>query len=551
MKKIRGIWITNVNSDILQAEDDINKYVKRLAQTGFNVVFPVVWWGGYTLFQSKEMMKRFPEQHQKDLFLRRQFKQKQSTDKKFENCLIHPDYAGTDPLQVIVDAAHRHYMKVIPWFEFGFGSSNSDSYEYGENDYVLSQYPSFAAKRAEDKAQNLYKPEAQQFRWMNAFNPEVQEFVEALILEICQKYAIDGIQGDERLPAFPAEGATQFKSSHSQQIDDEFIQAVTTGWEKLWEELSPSPLKEKLYGPIPKPRQIPDDIANLAKRIVDQNQGITDKERNNVLSGKDEVDRALIYLWTAFRARKLSKFLQGVSQKVKTLGKEKQGKLLVSMAPECYPDGFTENLQDYETWLPVVDLIHPQLYRFNNWVKKGEYVKAYIKAFDDQKFDLYGKAKEKISVGINVRKDDGSILSPDDLKQMIDHNRRHGIRGEVLFYLFKGFFGVDGNNLEAELPYFLRADTYRNNSLDDEGPDAAKIQYLLKNVKKDGNQNSYYNGEVNGIFDKNTENAVIAFQEASGLKADGIVDPRTIHALGFGSNPEDALLAFGQFLPWE
>lgn len=531
MKKVRGIWITNVNSDILQPvvdidtfKSEVDKYIKRLAQTGFNVVFPVVWWGGYTLFQSKEMMQRFPEQHQ-----------------------IDPHYADTDPLQAIVDAAHRHYMKVIPWFEFGFGSSNIDSYEHGEDDYILKEKPSFAAKRAEDKAQDLYKPASQKFRWMNAFNPKVQEFIEALILEVCQEYEIDGIQGDERLPAFPAEGATQFISSDTPQIDEEFIEAVTTDWENLWQELSPPQRKEALYEPIPKPKQIPDDIAALAKRIVDQNQGITnhdaDNEKKNVLSTKNEVDRALIYLWTAFRARKLSKFLQRVYQKVKAKGKEKQRTLLVSMAPECYPDGFTENLQDYETWLDAVDMLHPQLYRFT--------IEEYETTFVHQMFDLYEKAKEKISVGIKVRKDDGSILPPNVLKQIIDHNRRYGIQGEVLFYLFKGFFGADGNDLEAELPKFLRTDTYKNNSLDDEGPDVAKIQHLLKNVKKDENQNSYYDGEVNGIFDKDTERAVIAFQKASGLETDGVVGQRTIQALGFGSNPEDALPAFGQFLPWE
>jgi uncharacterized lipoprotein YddW (UPF0748 family) len=544
MRKVRGIWITNVNSDILQPvvdidkfKSEVDKYIKRLAQTGFNVVFPVIWWGGYTLFQSKEMMKRFPEQRQKDLFTEKPF------DKKFEDCLIHPDYASTDPLQVIIDAAHRHYMKVIPWFEFGFGSSNSDSYEYGENDYILKKYPSFAAKRAEDTAQDLYKPEAEKFRWMNAFNPEVQEFIEALILEVCQKYEIDGIQGDERLPAFPAEGATQFEASSIQQVADEFIQAVTTDWKNLWQELSPSPRKEHLYGKIQKLEQIPDDIATLAKQVVELNQGITDSKKNNALSGKSEVEKALIHLWSAFRARRLAEFLQRVTQKVKAKGEEKQRTLLVSMAPECYPDSFTEKLQDYERWLGAVDLLHPQLYRFSN--------NEYLKAFNDQKFDLYGEAKEKISVGIKVIKDDKSILSSEDLKQMIDHNRRYGIQGEVFFYLFKGFFGVDGNNLEAELPYFLRTDTYRNNSLDDEGPDVAKIQYLLKDVKKDENQNSYYKGEVNGIFDKNTESAVIAFQKASGLEADGIVGSQTVHALGFGSNPEDALLAFGQFIPWE
>ena len=41
---------------------------------------------------------------------------------------------------------------------------------------------------------------------MNAWHPEVQSFLLALILEVVNGYEIDGIQGDDRLPAQPVEG---------------------------------------------------------------------------------------------------------------------------------------------------------------------------------------------------------------------------------------------------------------------------------------------------------------------------------------------------------
>jgi len=39
---------------------------------------------------------------------------------------------------------------------------------------------------------------------MNGFDPEVQDFILSLIMEVVEKYDIEGIQGDDRLPAMPS-----------------------------------------------------------------------------------------------------------------------------------------------------------------------------------------------------------------------------------------------------------------------------------------------------------------------------------------------------------
>ncbi|HZH65802.1 MAG TPA: family 10 glycosylhydrolase, partial [Flavisolibacter sp.] len=44
------------------------------------------------------------------------------------------------------------------------------------------------------------------FDWLNAFHPEVQDFVMSLLKEVATKYDVDGIQGDDRLPAMPSTG---------------------------------------------------------------------------------------------------------------------------------------------------------------------------------------------------------------------------------------------------------------------------------------------------------------------------------------------------------
>ena len=41
---------------------------------------------------------------------------------------------------------------------------------------------------------------------MNYINPQVQDFMQSLVLEVVNKYDIDGIQGDDRLPSMPVTG---------------------------------------------------------------------------------------------------------------------------------------------------------------------------------------------------------------------------------------------------------------------------------------------------------------------------------------------------------
>lgn len=142
-----------------------------LAETGFNVVFPVVWNKARTLYPSPVMRETFGVE-------------------------IDPLYAGRDPLAELIEEARRHGLAVIPWFEYGFASSyNLDG------GHMLAKKPEWAAR---DRTGKLLKKNG--FEWMNALDPEVQKFLLRLVLEVASTYDIDGIQGDDRMPAFPCEG---------------------------------------------------------------------------------------------------------------------------------------------------------------------------------------------------------------------------------------------------------------------------------------------------------------------------------------------------------
>ena len=173
--ELRGVWITNVDSDVMFDRKSTAEAMQYLSDRGFNIVYPVVWNAGYTLYPSDVMVDYFGEDYR--------------VDPRFTD----PD---RDPLKDIIIEARKHGMEVMPWFEYGFASSHDKG-----GGHILESYPHWAAK---DSSGVLLSKN--NFEWMNAFHHEVQEFILALIAEVIENYDIDGIQGDDRLPALPAEG---------------------------------------------------------------------------------------------------------------------------------------------------------------------------------------------------------------------------------------------------------------------------------------------------------------------------------------------------------
>lgn len=167
----RGIWLTTTDSKVLRSKQRIAEAMDFLAETGFNVVFPVVWNKAVTLYPSQTMQQTFGVE-------------------------IDPMSVGRDPLEEVVVEARRVGLKVIPWFEYGFASS------YNLNGGVLLQKkPEWTAR---DCNGNLLKKNG--FEWLNALDSQVQEFFLNLVLEVVKNYDVDGVQGDDRFPAFPSEG---------------------------------------------------------------------------------------------------------------------------------------------------------------------------------------------------------------------------------------------------------------------------------------------------------------------------------------------------------
>ncbi|MGA9382182.1 MAG: family 10 glycosylhydrolase, partial [Phormidium sp.] len=191
--EVRGVWLTNIDSDVLFYKDRLSDAIDRLKLLNFNTLYPTVWNWGYTLYPSK-VAEPIVGSRQR---------------------LVTPTDENLDPelgkdrdvLQEIISQGHKQGMAVIPWFEFGF-MAPADS-------QIAQLYPDWILKRQDGSQIWIEGPH--QRVWMNPFHPEVQQFIESLVLEIVTKYDIDGIQFDDHF-GFPSElGYDEFTVALYQQ----------------------------------------------------------------------------------------------------------------------------------------------------------------------------------------------------------------------------------------------------------------------------------------------------------------------------------------------
>lgn len=167
---IRGVWLTNVDSNVLSSKAGIEEAVDVCDALNINTIFVVTY---------NRASTTYPSQVMEDLVGTR----------------IASQYVGRDPLRELIDAAHAKDIKVIGWFEYGFTAFN------GSPGPILTAEPDWGAINSD--GEQVVK---NGFWWLNSLLPDVQNFMNDLILEVVNNYPdIDGVQGDDRLPAMPSE----------------------------------------------------------------------------------------------------------------------------------------------------------------------------------------------------------------------------------------------------------------------------------------------------------------------------------------------------------
>lgn len=194
MNNIRGVWLTNVDTQVFNSKASLTEVLTLIADTGFNVVFPVVWNKGFTLYPSQVMASTFGKAW-----------------------TIAPPYLedNRDPLAEIINTAQKLNLKVIPWFEYGFAYTHNSL----QNKYRVELEQQLKQKNWLGKTPRGKLLIKNGFCWLNALSPSVQDFMLNLLLEVVQNYPVDGIQGDDRLPAFPSEGGYHFWSTKQKRAN--------------------------------------------------------------------------------------------------------------------------------------------------------------------------------------------------------------------------------------------------------------------------------------------------------------------------------------------
>jgi uncharacterized lipoprotein YddW (UPF0748 family) len=168
-REIRGVWLTNINSDVLFDRTRLSNAIKDLKDSNFNTIYPTIWNGGYTLYPSQVMKKEVGiELHPKI-----------------------PELKNRNLLEELVTEGHKQGLTVIPWFEFGFMAP--------KNSEIAQKHPDWWTKQSDGSVEdmNVSKQIGEPVIWLNPFRPEVQQLMLDLITEIVSKYDVNGIQLDD------------------------------------------------------------------------------------------------------------------------------------------------------------------------------------------------------------------------------------------------------------------------------------------------------------------------------------------------------------------
>ena len=162
---VQGVWLTNVDSDVLYDADQLKTAIADLKITNFNTLYPTVWNGGHTLYPSPVA----------EIYLN------QSQDP-------HPGLQGRDSLAEAIALAKAEDLQVIPWFEFGFMAPAESDWVKAHSDWLTQN-----AQGETIWLEGKKHPRV----WLNPLHAEVQDLITALALEIVTNYDVDGIQFDD------------------------------------------------------------------------------------------------------------------------------------------------------------------------------------------------------------------------------------------------------------------------------------------------------------------------------------------------------------------
>lgn len=338
--ELRGVWLTNVASTLMNSKQQIAEAMDSLSSWGINAIFPVMLNDGYTLYPSLEMQR-------------------------VTGIAVHPAFEGRDILAEMIAEAHRLGIEIHVWFEYGFCASFA-----ANGGPILQANPGWAGKRFQKESAE----DDNNFFWMSQANPEVQQFLINLGIELAENYDLDGIQLDrirygtkKGNDGWPVASDFGYDEAHLQRYRDEHAGSEMPD---TW-----TPTNS--------------DFKKWRSQILDQFH---------------------------------SEFYQQI--------KQVNPNLKISNTPVVYPYGYDNFMQNWPNWPKQVsvDLISPQLYRYDLPSYRLELEKVLNNQLPKDYAHFYP--------GMLIR--DGSYQATAQLtKSFVQENRSHNVKGG-LFWFYEG-----------------------------------------------------------------------------------------------------------------
>ncbi len=181
---VRGVWVPDPShTSVLHNYQNLQDFVKLLDELNLNVVYLATWVREMTLFKSNVLKSNSNYPSVEDGWLLKG---------------LNYDGPSGDPIKDLITLAHEKNIKVVFWYEYGFmrsGGSNPPA-----THPLLSVNPDWDGINSFGTASNYNGTDY----YLNSYDPAVQEFMLKLIEESIDLYPeVDGIQGDDRMPAAP------------------------------------------------------------------------------------------------------------------------------------------------------------------------------------------------------------------------------------------------------------------------------------------------------------------------------------------------------------
>ena len=182
---IRGVWAPSPRfTAVLHTYQGVKDFVKQLDDLNMNAIFLVSYAETKTIYKSEVLLRNSSYKSLEDTYMLQKY-------------ISGYQSSTMDPVRDLIDEAHKRNIKVFFWFEYGF---MGEGRPIAADNPILSKNPHWLGVDNEGNPANYNKHDY----YFNAYNPAVQNFLIELVKEALTKYPdLDGVQGDDRMPAMP------------------------------------------------------------------------------------------------------------------------------------------------------------------------------------------------------------------------------------------------------------------------------------------------------------------------------------------------------------